>query len=233
VLSGVSNITQEATGPTGAVVTFSVLANDLVDGAVTVTNDPPSGSVFPLGVTVVNVSAGDTNGNLTTTNFTVTVVDTTAPTLTLLGTNPFVVLFGEAFTDPGATATDIVDGNLTGSIVVSGDTVDTNTLGAYTITYTVADLAGNTNQTQRTVLVVELVAPTLLVERLQNLTDDTRISFDTALGLVYELQTSVDLVNWPPLETVNGDGLNAQRIHIGGGADPNRYYRVVVTRFGD
>jgi probable HAF family extracellular repeat protein len=233
VFGAVTNLVAEATGPGGAVVNFTVTATDLVDGAVTVTNTPPSGSVFPLGGTVVNSSAGDTNGNLAVTNFTVTVVDTTPPALTLVGTNPFVVLFGETFTDPGATAFDLVGGNLTGSIVVSGDTVDTNTLGAYMITYTVADAAGNTNQTQRTVLVVELVAPPLLVERLQNLTDDARISFDTVLGLVYELQTSTDLVNWPTLETLNGDGTLAQRIHTGGGADPWRYYRVVVTRFGD
>jgi hypothetical protein len=51
------------------------------------------------------------------------------------------VLFeqGGSFVDPGATATDAEDGNLTGSIVIGGDIVDTNTIGTYIITYNVMD----------------------------------------------------------------------------------------------
>src|SRR5690606_30098366 len=57
---------------------------------------------------------------------------------------------------PGFTATDNVDGDLTGSVVVGGDTVDTGTLGDYTITYDVSDAAGNAAvQQTRLVHVVE------------------------------------------------------------------------------
>lgn len=49
---------------------------------------------------------------------------------------------GSTFVDPGATATDNVDGNLTASIVVTGN-VNTATLGVYTLTYNVVDAAGN------------------------------------------------------------------------------------------
>jgi hypothetical protein len=47
------NITAEATGPAGAVVTFSASANDVVDGTVRISCTPPSSSTFPLGTTTV------------------------------------------------------------------------------------------------------------------------------------------------------------------------------------
>ena len=46
------------------------------------TEDHSSG-FFPLGTTTINVSASDASGNQSTSSFTVTVVHTTPPTLTL------------------------------------------------------------------------------------------------------------------------------------------------------
>lgn len=60
--------------PQGAVVSFSVSATDLVDGPVTATANPPSGSFFPLGTTTVVVTATDSHGNIASASFTVTVV---------------------------------------------------------------------------------------------------------------------------------------------------------------
>jgi hypothetical protein len=76
--------------------------------------------------------------------------DTTAPTITLVGANPMNVDMGDSFTDPGATATDEEDGDLTSSIVATG-TVDVNTAGAYTRTYVVSDAAGNSATATRAV----------------------------------------------------------------------------------
>jgi hypothetical protein len=61
------------------------------------------------------------------------------PTITLLGSSVINIEQGGSFVDPGATATDAEDGNLTGSIVIGGDIVDTNTIGTYIITYNVMD----------------------------------------------------------------------------------------------
>jgi len=61
--------------PQGAVVSFSVSATDDVDGPVTATANPPSGSFFPLGrTTAVVVTATDSHGNTATASFTVRVV---------------------------------------------------------------------------------------------------------------------------------------------------------------
>ena len=64
--------------------------------------------------------------------------DTTAPVITLLGDNPLTIEVGSSFEDPGVTATDDADGDLTSSIVVTGS-VDANTIGTYTLSYDVTD----------------------------------------------------------------------------------------------
>jgi hypothetical protein len=76
------------------------------------------------------------------------------PVITLLGADPLVLAVGEPFADPGATAFDEQDGDVTPAIVSSGQTVNTNAPGAYTRTYTVTDSNGNISQRQRAVLVV-------------------------------------------------------------------------------
>jgi glycine rich protein/HYR domain-containing protein len=72
-----------ATNRTGAVVTYTATAEDVVDGPVTPECRPPSGSLFVIGSTEVICTARDAAGNLTTGSFTVSVADRTAPTLTV------------------------------------------------------------------------------------------------------------------------------------------------------
>lgn len=75
------------------------------------------------------------------------------PVVTILGDNPFEITQGETFTDPGATATDPEQGDLTSEIVVTGS-VDTGTIGSYVLTYTVTDNGGLSDSEDRTVNVV-------------------------------------------------------------------------------
>lgn len=81
VLTLPSDIVEEATGPDGATVTYSVTAIDVVDGAVTPVCKPISGSTFALGNSTVNCSAMDKLGHEATGSFTVTVQDTKPPVL--------------------------------------------------------------------------------------------------------------------------------------------------------
>lgn len=83
--------------------------------------------------------------------------DMTAPVITIVGDNPMTVYQGAAFTDPGATAEDNIDGDVTADIAVTGH-VDTNTIDLYELTYTVSDAAGNQAFTIRTVNVVAVPA---------------------------------------------------------------------------
>src|SRR5207248_8264840 len=59
VLSLPANITAEATGPAGAVVTYSASATDVVDGSRPVTCTSAPGSTFAIGSTIVSCSASD------------------------------------------------------------------------------------------------------------------------------------------------------------------------------
>ncbi len=74
VLALPEDITVTATGPSGAVVTYSATATDN-GGSVPVTCFPPSGSIFAIGTTTVNCTATDAAGNDATGSFTVTVVE--------------------------------------------------------------------------------------------------------------------------------------------------------------
>ncbi|HEV7425688.1 MAG TPA: HYR domain-containing protein [Thermoanaerobaculia bacterium] len=83
-----SDVTAEATGPSGAAVTYSATATDLVDGSRPVTCDHASGSTFPLGTTSVQCTSTDTHNNTAHKSFTVTVRDTTPPTIVSITANP-------------------------------------------------------------------------------------------------------------------------------------------------
>lgn len=93
-----------------------------------------------LGAYAVVYSVTDSAGNTVTATRTVNVVDTTIPVITLLGTNPITITKGGTYTEPGAVATDNYDIGL--SVTITG-TVNTNTIGTYTITYTSTDSSGN------------------------------------------------------------------------------------------
>lgn len=81
--------------------------------------------------------------------------DTTKPVITIVGDNPIDIAKGVTFTDPGATATDNVDGNITANIT-KVSTVDTTTVGNYSVKYSVNDAAGNKAEDKtRTVNVYE------------------------------------------------------------------------------
>ncbi|MCC6144074.1 MAG: DUF5011 domain-containing protein, partial [Candidatus Hydrogenedentes bacterium] len=105
-------------------------------------------------------SVSDVAGNTVEALRTVHVADTTPPVLGLLGGSTVVVECGGAYLEPGFTATDSCEGNLSGSVAVNGS-ADLNTPGDYTLTYTATDGAGNTTQVQRTVAVRDRAAPVL------------------------------------------------------------------------
>ena len=155
-----ADITVEATGPNGAQVTFSVSAEDIVDGPVAVQCTHSSG-LFPLGTTAVACSATDAHGNSTPASFNVNVVDTTPPTvtapadMTVEATSPA----GAAATF-SASATDIVDGTVSTSCTpASGSTF---VLGSTTVICSATDAHGNTGSDSFQVHVVDTTPPDIL-----------------------------------------------------------------------
>jgi len=112
--------------------------------------------------------------------------DLTAPEITVIGDNPLTVGVGNAFNDPGARATDDVDGAVT---VVSSGEVDTSALGTYTIAYSATDRAGNTSRAERTVHVVDDTPP---VVTLNGSAEDTVVSGQAYVELGATASDNVD-----------------------------------------
>jgi hypothetical protein len=154
------DITAEATGATGARVSFVVQANDIAGRSLTTTSNPSSGSLFPLGVTTVTSSATDSLGNTVSVRFKVQVVDTTPPTLSL----PANLVIeantagGANVTLPAVRATDLVDPNPRVSVDHASGFFP---LGITLVTATATDASGNTSTGSFTVTVMATTPPAL------------------------------------------------------------------------
>ena len=106
--------------------------------------------VVTQGDGVIDYTATDAHGNTATVQRTLEYIDTTPPEITLSGNAEMTIQSGDSFTDPGYTAQDAGDGDVTASVTTDG-AVDPGTPGDYTITYSVTDSAGNTGTIQRLV----------------------------------------------------------------------------------
>jgi hypothetical protein len=138
-----ANITKEATGPNGASANWQALASDIVDGPVAVNCDATSGDTFPLATTTINCFATDKAGNEATGRFTVTVQDTTPPTLTLPGD---ITTTADANSSKvvsyTASATDLVDGPV--SVICTPASGSSFGVGGKTVNCSATDSHGNT-----------------------------------------------------------------------------------------
>jgi len=159
-LSGMANINHEqgtAYSDAGA------MASDTFDGDLS-GNIVVTGSVDSnaAGSYTLNYNVSDAAGNAAmTVTRKVTVTDTTIPVISLSGSASLNHEQGTVYSDAGATASDSVDGDLSGNIVVSGS-VDSNTAGSYTLSYNVSDAAGNTGATvTRRVTVADTTIPVI------------------------------------------------------------------------
>ncbi len=83
----------------------------------------------------------------------VTHPDNVAPVISLLGPNPMNLELDESYIDPGVTAMDDPEGDLTAFVVVDDTEVNTASDGTYSVYYTVSDSAGNRALNTRMVIV--------------------------------------------------------------------------------
>jgi peptidoglycan/xylan/chitin deacetylase (PgdA/CDA1 family) len=97
-------------------------------------------------------SVSDSSGNEATAVRTILYRDPEAPDLVLIGGNQVTISSGSPFSDPGYTALDDQDGDLTDQVKVSG-ILNYFAAGTYTLTYSVTDSDGYTTSVQRSVTV--------------------------------------------------------------------------------
>ncbi len=156
----------------------SATARDVYDGHIEVEthiDGPVQGSskseltIIPVGTVLgsytFTYSATDSSNNVATLNRIVDVVDMDPPVISLNGDSSLVLDFYSEFSDPGASATDNIDGlmNLDPSSVIyeekDGDAftpvddISTDGPAEYQATYEFVDAAGNKSSATRVILV--------------------------------------------------------------------------------
>ncbi len=132
--------------------------------------------------------------------------DTTPPVITLAGANPMEISQGESYVEPGYSATDNADGDITANVSISGS-VDSTIVGSYTLTYAVSDSSGNAAApATRTVNVVaDTVKPVITIP--------TGLSYEVLLGASFTIPTAV--------ATDNVDGDISASVVVTGSVDTN------------
>jgi microsomal dipeptidase-like Zn-dependent dipeptidase len=145
----------ECTSPLGASSPLGIAtASDLCDPDPTLFNNAPS--VFPLGTTNVLWTARDGSGNEGSASQSVTVVDTTPPSITAPGD---VVAECEG---PGGTSVALgtpVASDICSTVTLSNDEPESFPLGSTNVTWTATDAEGNSAAAIQTVRVEDTTPP--------------------------------------------------------------------------
>jgi hypothetical protein len=181
-----------------------------------------------LGTYVVTYNFTDASGNAAAEVIrTVTVVDTTAPVISVEGGNTLTLEYLDTYTQPTVTVTDNLDSDKT----ITGDgSVDTSILGTYLITFDTVDASGNTaTQVVLTVTVVDTTVPVI------TLTGDADITLQagstyTELGATVTDNYDADDVALVGGDTVDTTTLGTYISHVYDFTDSNSNAAVQVTR---
>ena len=161
---------------------------------------------------IVTYTVTDSSGNTATKERKIIYKDVIPPTITLTGGETYHFNAGKTFSDPGFTATDEVDGDITSKVTVEGS-VDGMTYGTYTLTYHVEDSSGNVCDVVRTVKVGDFVAPTI------TLSGETR-SY-VLVGTAYSEP------GYSASDNIDGD--ITSKVSISGGVDTSKMGRNTIT----
>ncbi len=150
-------ITAEATSPLGAsVAPGAATASDVV-GPVTVTG-PSGAATYPLGISPLTYTATDGAGNTSSCVATITVVDTTPPSIACPAPiTAEATSFAGAMVNPGSA----VASDTAGLVTITGPAVGTYKLGTTTVTYTATDQSGNQSSCTTTITVVDTTPPSI------------------------------------------------------------------------
>lgn len=97
-------------------------------------------------------TVSDSSGNKTTVERNIVYKDAVKPTIQLKGDKKITLMVGAKYSEPGFSASDDCDGDITNNVIVEGS-VDTEKAGTYTMVYKVADSSGNMCEVTRTVTI--------------------------------------------------------------------------------
>ncbi|MBN1128997.1 MAG: DUF5011 domain-containing protein [Chitinispirillaceae bacterium] len=151
-------------------------------------------------VDTVTYTTTDRAGNVATKKRIVIVTlspDTEPPVITLKGANPLSLREGTPYVEPGWTVTDNRDTDLQDKVEVIGGPVNTTVPGRDTLTYTVADKAGNTASVKR-IIVITPIGPV-------NDTIPPTISLVGGIDIEIKVGEAFVEPGWTAIDNVDGD----------------------------
>ncbi|MBN1981190.1 MAG: DUF5011 domain-containing protein, partial [Chitinivibrionales bacterium] len=114
-------------------------------------------------------------------------IDLTPPVVTIKGENPIRLSQYQQYKEPGATAIDNVDGDISKNIVISGDSINTSIPGTFNRIYTVTDAMQNSDTAMRAVIVDRYI----IVEDFED-----NIPYQTTFGALWGAPTSDSIGCW-------------------------------------
>ncbi|MBA3735751.1 MAG: HYR domain-containing protein [Actinobacteria bacterium] len=161
-----SNQRVETENPGGVAVTYSASASDIVDGTISPSCSPASGTTFAIGTTPVHCTATDRHGNASSGDFnvTVTLADHTPPVLsnyadkTVEANGPG----GSVVNYSTPTAVDALDGPI-GVVSCAPGSGTTFPLGTTAVNCSATDSHGNVGHASFNVTVEDTTGPNLIV----------------------------------------------------------------------
>ncbi len=162
VLTLPSDFNVEANTTGGAVVTFTASATDSDTNltGIEVSCTPSSGSTFILGATVVNCSATSSHSLSKSSSFSVTVADTTAPSITAPAN---ITVEATGFLTTISFGAPIVSDFADSNVLVTQNAPTSFQIGVTEITWVATDDFNNSNSTVQTVTVVDTTAPSISI----------------------------------------------------------------------
>ncbi|MEP1487473.1 MAG: HYR domain-containing protein, partial [Algibacter sp.] len=159
-----ANASCQGTAPN---LTGGVTATDDSGVTPTITQSPASGATLGLGTTTITLTATDGSGNTATCTVNQTVVDTTAPVITVCASTPSNISANGSCqgTAPNLTGSVTASDNCTSSPTITQSPASGATLGlgTTTITLTATDGSGNTATCTVNQTVVDTTAPVITV----------------------------------------------------------------------
>lgn len=140
------------------------------------------------------------------------VVDTTKPEIKLLGENKLYLNYKTEYKEPGYTATDNYDGDITSKVEISGE-VNSQKMGEYDIVYLVSDSSSNTVKIIRKVIVKDTEKPKIEIGRNKN--------------SYLILNSKININNYKAFDNCDGD--ITSKVKVEGTVNPNKIGLYKVT----
>ena len=247
-VSVIDTITPSIIAPDNLIIEAVSLDNNIVDlgNAIatdevevsSITNNAPS--VFQLGDTVVTWTATDSSGNSVNATQTVTVVDTTAPTIETL---PLITVEATSLdANPVLLVTPKAQDSVS-NVIITNDAPDVFPFGETIITWQATDEAGNFVTTTQNVSVIDTTAPTLIVPA--DITVDA-ISIATPISIGEASATDVtdslpaitndapfafilgeNTVTWTSIDKLGNSVSMTQKVTVQACGKPHSYYNMI------